>query len=492
MNYISTRDNCAPESSSVVILKGMVPQGGLFVPEYIPKFSYEAALHRPYAALAGDILKLFLDDYAPEDLDAFCASAYGRDKFDDEHVVPLKHLDAKSSVLELWHGPTAAFKDVALQLLPYLLCSAAKKNNISHEIVILVATSGDTGKAALEGFKDIPGTRIIVFYPEDGVSDVQKMQMLTTAGSNTAVVGLKGNFDDCQNMVKDIFADEAFAARMDAAGFMLSSANSINWGRLVPQIVYYYSSYARMVEEGRIKAGDALNYVVPTGNFGNILAAWYAGQMGLPLGKLICASNKNRILHDFFTTGVYDTNRDFFPTDSPSMDILVSSNLERFLFHLAGPEAVQGWYRDLAAHKRFSTGSEITNKMAGLISASSADEEQTRAAIAGVYANYGYLIDPHTAVAACVYRQYQDETKDPRPAVIDATASPFKFNKAVYGALYGSTAEDEFSLIQSLAEKSGTGAHRSLLGLNELPVRHSLCVRASEGRETVCSLLGVE
>lgn len=493
MKYISTRGNTAPVESAAAIRQGMVPGGGLFVPEAFPQAQMEQWEQLSYQELAVEIFALFLTDFSREELQRFVTAAYSRDRFDSDEVVPLKDLNSALSVMELWHGPTAAFKDVALQLLPHLLTASLKKEGHGRDAVILVATSGDTGKAALEGFKDIDGTHIIVFYPHNGVSAVQERQMVTTGGSNTAVAAVQGNFDDCQTMVKQIFADDEFTGRLWENGLEFSSANSINWGRLAPQIVYYFHAYFDQVRKGRIRNGDPLNFCVPTGNFGNILAGYYAKRMGLPVNRLICASNRNKVLTDFFTEGLYDRKREFYRTASPSMDILISSNLERYLFEMAGRDAeqVRSWYAQLEETGRFQISEQIQKEMDTLFHAGFADEQETAGEIKAVFEKYNYLMDTHTAVGMKVYREYVLKSGDRTPTVLDSTASPFKFSRAVFEALTGEDTgvRDEFVLLDELARLSGVPVHRALQGLQQLEAVEPEVIDSSDGRRLLAGLL---
>jgi len=496
MVYRSTRDNHKPVNAATAIRLGMVPGGGLFVPESFPAYDIDAFIGSTYPELAARILSLYLTDFTAEEIKNFVTQAYNSDRFDDPDVAPLRHLKDEVSVLELWHGPTAAFKDMALQLMPHLLLASVHKSGSSKESVILVATSGDTGKAALEGFRDIPETQIIVFYPGGGVSKVQELQMLTTAGKNTSVVGVEGNFDDCQSMVKEIFSDKEYGEKLNNAGFALSSANSINWGRLVPQIVYYFWAYKQMQNAGKIKSGEEINFVVPTGNFGNILAAWYAKQMGLPVKTLVCASNKNRVLTDFFETGEYSRNREFYRTTSPSMDILISSNLERFLYHMSGENSagIQDWYEMLAREGAFSVNEQTMRRMQTVIRAGTADEESTAEEVSRVFREQNYLMDTHTAVGSRVANNYRKASRDTAPIILDSTASPFKFGEAVYSALLGPLDgdADELELARKISEKSGLPLHRAVSGLEKLPVRHNRVITVPEAGQTILEILGIK
>ncbi len=471
-------------SPSMAILRGLAPDGGLYVPEAFPSFSQEdiaALVPMTYAKRAAFVLARFLPDFTQEELESAISGAYGSG-FDSEAIAPMVKVGERAHSLELWHGPTLAFKDMALQLLPYLLTLSGKKHGETREVFILVATSGDTGKAALEGFLDVPGTRCCVFYPDGGVSQAQRLQMVTTGGSNTHVIAVKGNFDDAQTGVKRIFSDAAFAAEMDAQGRVLSSANSINFGRLVPQIVYYFSAYADLLRENAIAMGDEVNFCVPTGNFGDILAADYARKAGLPVGKLICASNENNVLADFIRTGVYDIrDRAFYKTISPSMDILISSNLERLLYDLAGCDGAK--VADLMAQLKEDKCYQITDDMLCALQARYAagdvDEDGIRAEIARSWKEDGYLMDTHTAVASAVLRRYQEETGDARASVIVSTASPYKFGASVLCAIAGSEAcagKDDFACCAQLSALTGTKVPAQIANLPHMPVRHSaLC-----------------
>ena len=426
MNYTSTRDNSVKASAAYAIATGISPDGGLYVPESIPALTPDelmAAAKENYRDRAVRVLGKYLTDFTEEELRECVNGAY-TGKFGGEDVAPVVDIANNRFVLELWHGPTCAFKDMALQLLPHLLTRSVKKTCDGKEIVILVATSGDTGKAALEGFRDVPGTRIIVFYPVEGVSAIQKRQMVTQEGENVGVCAIKGNFDDAQTGVKRIFTDAEIAAELDKHNMAFSSANSINWGRLAPQIVYYISAYADLMNKGVIRMGDKVNVVVPTGNFGNILAAYYAKKMGLPIGKLVCASNANNVLTDFLRTGVYDRNRQFHTTISPSMDILISSNLERLIYDLSGCDSkrVKGWMDSLAATGRYEVDEDVKARISELFWAGCCDDASTQATIREVFESEGYLSDTHTAVALNVYEQYTKEFGADVPTIIASTA----------------------------------------------------------------------
>ena len=460
MYYKSTRNSDVRVDSATAITQGISADGGLFVPESVPKLTldeikYLAGLN--YSCRAAYIFKKYLTDFTDAEIQYCTDSAYSTKNFETESIAEISQLFDGTYMLELWHGPTCAFKDMALQILPYFLTTAAKKINIDKKIIILVATSGDTGKAALEGFKDVEGTQILVFYPEDGVSPMQKRQMTTQEGSNVGVCAVKGNFDDCQNGVKSIFTDAEIKEKMNAAGLMFSSANSINWGRLVPQIVYYISSYASLAECGEISLGDKINIVVPTGNFGNILAAYYAKLMGLPVNKLICASNINKVLTDFIETGIYDRNRKFYATCSPSMDILISSNLERLLYILTGQNDAQirEWFGSLASTGRYEVNDEVKNVLREEFFAGYCDDDQTKKTIREIYEKYSYTCDTHTAVAVKVYEDYKNKTGDMTKTLIASTASPYKFSSSVLEAIEGSNSElDEYEMVDRLGELS--------------------------------------
>ncbi len=499
MKYISTRGYVGNHSSADAIKKGIAPDGGLFVPEkgvLISLEEIEALVNMSYTDRAHYLLKGYLDDYTDMELKECVEMAYSEAKFDDKAVAPVTYINGTMAVLELWHGPTCAFKDMALQLLPYLLVKAVKKTGESDEIVILVATSGDTGKAALEGFSEVDGTRIIVFFPNDGVSDVQKLQMLTQKGHNTSVVAVEGNFDDTQSGVKVIFSDKSLENRLSQKGYKFSSANSINWGRLAPQIVYYFSAYADMVKNNKLKIGEAINFVVPTGNFGNILAGYYAKMMGLPIKKLICASNDNNVLTEFIKTGTYNKNREFIKTVSPSMDILISSNLERLLFEITGHNSskVSGWMSELNSRGVYTVDEETKSIVKDLMWAEFCSQEETLKTIECVYKEYNYMVDTHTAVAIDVYDKYVISTNDMTPTVIVSTASPFKFNGSVAKAiLYPEeiSGKNEFELLNILSEKSGWEIPEGLKDLDKKEIRHKLHCKKDEMQDFVEHILGL-
>ena len=474
MDYFSTRGEAEQVSSATAILKGLASDGGLFVPDSFPHLTIgeiEALVPLSYEERAVRILRLFLTDYTEDELRGCVERAYGR-TFDDVRRAPVRTV-GDLEVLELWHGPTSAFKDMALQLLPQLMSTARKKTGEQDTIFILVATSGDTGKAALEGFADAEGIRIMVFYPDGGVSPVQRLQMVTQTGANVSVVAVRGNFDDAQRGVKEIFGDAAMAEELAALRTKLSSANSINWGRLVPQIVYYFSAYADLLRERKIMAGDAVNFTVPTGNFGNILAGYYAKRMGLPVGKLVCASNANNVLTDFLQTGIYDRQRDFYQTLSPSMDILISSNLERLLYHLTEDTAqVAAWMTELAASGKYDA-SRLLPALRENFWAAFADDAATEGEIRAVYERTSYTLDTHTAVAYRAAEDYRRATGDTRPMVVLSTASPYKFGASVLHALGEDTAGlDEFAQMARLKTRSGMEVPARLAALREASVLH--------------------
>ena len=491
--YSSTRGADLKVKASEAILRGLAPDGGLFVPDHIPHLdrTLQEIAGMNYQQTAYEVMKLLLTDYTEDEL-KYCISHAYDDKFDTEEIAPMTQADG-AYYLELYHGRTIAFKDMALSILPYLMTTAAKKNHAKNEIVILTATSGDTGKAALAGFADVPGTKIIVFYPKHGVSPIQEKQMVTQKGDNTCVVGIEGNFDDAQTGVKKLFTDEKLAGEMDQAGFQFSSANSINIGRLVPQIVYYVYAYTRLLGEGRIADGDAINVVVPTGNFGNILAAYYAKNMGLPIHKLICASNSNRVLYDFFKTGAYDRNREFMLTSSPSMDILISSNLERLIYHIAGDNAQKDadYMKKLSAEGRYEISDEMRKQLADFYG-NFASEEETAAAIRGLYQATGYVIDTHTAVAASVYQKYEKDTDDDTVTVIASTASPFKFTRAVMNAIgHADETADDFALADQLAQMAGLTVPDAVQSIRSAEIRHKTVCDKSEMEHAVKNFLGM-
>ena len=493
MNYISTRGNNQKMTSAQAIIAGLADDGGLFVPDELPQVDMEfikGLTKLSYQERAARVLGCFLTDYTDEEIKGCVERAYGSGKFDDAAVAPLNIME-DVSVLELWHGPTSAFKDMALQLLPQLLSTALKKTGEKNQVLILVATSGDTGKAALEGFRDVEQTKIIVFYPENGVSRIQKLQMVTQQGENVAVTAVKGNFDDAQSGVKAIFSDREFNAKLNEAGVSLSSANSINWGRLVPQIVYYFSAYADLLKAGVIRAGDEISFTVPTGNFGDILAGYYALRMGLPVKKLICASNTNNVLTDFLTTGVYDRNRDFFKTISPSMDILISSNLERLLYHVTNDAAqVAEWMKSLAETGRYDVGADVLAKIQATFGCDWADDQKTMETINAVYGERKYIADTHTAVAWDSAHKYMLQG-NAEPMVVVSTASPYKFNESVLTAL-GEAIEgmDEFQLLDKLQSMNSFKIPAGLAALKNAEVRHGNVVEKTAMPQAVAAFAG--
>ena len=471
MKYYSTRDSALRMDSAEAVKMGLSRDGGLLTPEAIPQIDrafLESLVTERYQTRAAKVMGLYLTDYTEEELLSFAENAYGPDKFDTEAVAPVRTLDDTTHCLELWHGPTSAFKDMALQMLPQLLSAALRKTGEDKTACILVATSGDTGKAAMEGFADVPQTKIMVFYPKNGVSKVQETQMVTQEGGNVGVCAVAGNFDDAQAGVKRIFSDSAVRETLAKRGYFLSSANSINWGRILPQVVYYISAYCDLLRDGEIQMGDKVNFCVPTGNFGDILAAYYAKRMGLPVGKLICASNRNDVLTDFLRTGVYDRNRPFHATMSPSMDILVSSNLERLLFDLSGEndEEVRGYMAALAESGRYEVSGPVKAALKEQFWGGFCDEAGTAAAI-GSYYKKGYLMDTHTAVAASVMEQYRRETGDETATVFVSTASPYKFCNHVLTAIGETPAGDGVELLDQLNAVTGVPVPRRLAALKD-------------------------
>jgi len=477
MFYHSTRNKALRVSSAEAIAQGISKDGGLFVPESIPALTQadlEALKGLSYAERAAKLFALYLTDFTAEELRECTRAAYESGSFETPNVQEISTLADGTMLLELWHGPTCAFKDMALQILPHFLTRAIKKTGIDREVVILTATSGDTGKAALAGFKDVPGTRILVFYPVDGVSPMQKRQMQTQEGANVGVCAVKGNFDDCQNGVKAIFTDPEMQKVLAENGMQFSSANSINWGRLVPQIVYYVSAYVTMLEKGILKNGDRFALTVPTGNFGNILAAWYAKQMGVPISHLVCASNINNVLTDFIEKGVYDRNRAFHTTVSPSMDILISSNLERLLYHMTGEDDAQirEWFGALKTDGKYEIGRELKNRIQAEFSGAFFDDVQTKEMIGKVFSENGYLSDTHTAVGICAARAYTEAAAEKLPMLVASTANPYKFGAAVLEAVGVNAGDaDEYAVLDLLQEKSGMKIPQALAELKTKPVR---------------------
>lgn len=501
MRYRSTRSSTGvPVSSADVIVRGIAPDGGLYVPVDIPRLSectLRDLVRADYSERAFAILQPFFDEFAVKTLLNSIKAAYGSNRFAGQVVAPLIVLSPSEAILELWHGPTAAFKDMALQLLPHIMLEALRLAGVDRRILILVATSGDTGKAALEGFRDVPGIRVTVFYPSEGVSDIQRLQMVTQQGGNVNVFGVHGDFDDAQTGVKRVFGDADFNNRLASAGWALSSANSINWGRLAPQIVYYTSAYCEAVACGAIELGDKVNFVVPSGNFGNILAAYYAMRMGLPVNRLVCASNKNNVLADFFSTGVYDRRRTLHRTTSPSMDILVSSNLERLLFEVSDRDhsAVRGLMSDLQSTGRYSIGAELRGRLQSAFWGGWCDEPEVMQTIRDVWSEHRYVLDPHTAVGQAVYKQYLASTGDDTFTIVVSTASPFKFPDTVVRAIAGNGAAGStcgLETIAALERLTGVAAPVPISELGSLAVRNPETVEVSEIPRVVASTVGLD
>lgn len=497
MNYLSSRGHSNPISAAAAIKNGIATDGGLYVPEVIPRLTREdlaVLMPMTYQERARKILSMYLTDFSGHEIARCVSGAYNQDNFDHDHIAPLVQLNPGLWIQELWHGPTSAFKDMALQILPYLLTVSMGKTGEEDEIVILVATSGDTGKAALEGFRDVAGTRIIVFFPAQGVSQVQRLQMVTQQGSNVHVAAVEGNFDDAQSGVKNIFASQGFIQELADHHMKMSSANSINWGRLLPQIVYYISAYLDLQASGTIGAGDPINIVVPTGNFGNILAAYYAREMGVPVQRLICASNANNVLTDFIQTGTYDRNRRFEKTLSPSMDILISSNLERLLFEITGhdAQAVRQWMGQLQQQGCYTIGGEIKKKIQDTFWSGYGSDQQTLDAIRSTWEQYHYLVDTHTAVALHVYNQYVAETGDHTPTVVASTASPFKFGGSVARAILPeSQGQGEFELLKQLAAYTGLAIPPGIRNLEQMEIRHQTVTSGDAMQQTVARFLNL-
>lgn len=488
MKFISTRGKSPAVTAAEAIRRGLAPDGGLYVPDELPVFSaseLEALYALPYAELSAAVLERFLPGFSREELLDYTKKAYAA--FDDDAVVPLHALGDRLWTMELFHGPTCAFKDVALQILPYLLAASVRKCADDHTVAILVATSGDTGKAALEGFADVPGTKIAVFYPDGGVSDIQRAQMATQSGNNVLVLAVRGNFDDAQTGVKDIFADAALASELDRAGVVLSSANSINWGRLAPQIAYYFATYAQLLRAGAVAPGERVDFSVPTGNFGDILAGYFAKRAGLPVGKLLCASNSNNVLTDFLRTGVYDKNRPFLRTMSPSMDILVSSNLERLLYLAAQDgERVSEWMRALRGEGKYAVCEELLRLLTDEgFAAFFASEEETARVIRAVWEKKSYLADPHTAAGLSAAEQYRRESGVVRPTVALSTASPFKFAAAMLSSLGEAVPEDGFAALDALSAFAETPIPAPLDALRKREERFKAVVDKDKMRESV-------
>lgn len=494
MKYLSTRDKSVRLSAAEAIKMGLSRDGGLLTPETIPVIDaafLQSLIAAPYPVRAAKIMSLYLDDYPETELLSFAEDAYGPDRFDTPAAAPLRKVDDSTYCLELWHGPTSAFKDMALQMLPRLLSAALDKTGENKNACILVATSGDTGKAAMEGFADVPRTSIMVFYPKDGVSEIQEAQMVTQEGANVGVCAVVGNFDDAQAGVKRIFSDEQIRKTLSDRGCFLSSANSINWGRILPQIVYYISAYCDLLRDGALSVGEPVNFCVPTGNFGDILAAYYAKRMGLPVGKLICASNRNNILTDFLRTGVYDRNRQFYTTMSPSMDILVSSNLERLLYDLSGEDdaEIRGYMDALSKDGEYQVSPTIQGALSDLYWGGFCDETGTSETIGRYWKRYGYLIDTHTAVAADVLEQYRAATGDKTIAVFASTASPYKFCGHVLQAIGQTPSGTGTALLDQLHDVTGAPIPARLAALKEKKRRFDLSAEKSEMDRVVLDFL---
>lgn len=496
MDYISTRGGGSAVSAAQAIVKGLANDGGLFAPTKIPSIDREflqSLLNLSYQERAKKVIALYLTDFSADEIDKCVENAYGNHKFDTEKIVPTVKVEANNYFLELWHGPTSAFKDMALQLLPQFISTSLKKLNDKNELVILVATSGDTGKAALDGFKDVDQTRIIVFFPVEGVSAIQRAQMLTQEGKNVEVVAVKGNFDDAQNGVKQIFNDAAYNKLLAEKGYQLSSANSINWGRLLPQIVYYFSAYADLVNEGKIKIGDKVNFTVPTGNFGDILAGFYAKCMGLPVNRLVCASNSNNVLTDFLATGTYNRKRHFFKTISPSMDILISSNLERLLYHITKDSAkVKAWMEELQRNGQYTVDEATLKAIQETFSAGWVSDSDTKVCIKATYIKDKYVADTHTAVAWQVAQDYNKKSGEHYPMVVLSTASPYKFNDSVLVAL-GENIDglDEFALLDKLATINQNPIPNGLAKLKTAKVLHHKVCEKQDMEKAVSEFLNI-
>ena len=494
MNYVSTRDKSLRMTAAQAIVRGLAPDGGLMTPEaflHLPHGALEQLKDMSYQQRAVYVMQSFLQDFSSAELSAFAAAAYGNGKFSHPDVAPVRPVDGNTWCLELWHGPTCAFKDMALQMLPHLLTASLTKTAEDKTVCILVATSGDTGKAALEGFRDVERTRILVFYPKDGVSAIQELQMVTQDGGNVGVCSVVGNFDDAQTGVKKLFSDRALAEELAGRGYFLSSANSINWGRVLPQVVYYVSAYCDLLKSGAIQAGQQVNVCVPTGNFGNILAGYYARKMGVPIKTLLCASNANNVLTDFLHTGVYDRNRAFYNTMSPSMDILISSNLERMLFEMTGGDdaAVRDYMGRLNTAGRYQVSDEVKEKLDGVFASGCCDDRETAQVIGEVWKEKGYLIDPHTAVAFGVLDKYRKGTGDNTPALVVSTASPFKFCSSVLPALGVTQLAQGTGILDQLTQVTGVEAPAPLAGLKDRKVRFQIVTEKEHMVDQVLEML---
>ena len=494
MNYVSTRDKSLRMTAAQAIVRGLAPDGGLMTPEaflHLPHGALEQLKDMSYQQRAVYVMQSFLQDFSSAELSAFAAAAYGNGKFSHPDVAPVRPVDGNTWCLELWHGPTCAFKDMALQMLPHLLTASLTKTAEDKTVCILVATSGDTGKAALEGFRDVERTRILVFYPKDGVSAIQELQMVTQEGGNVGVCSVVGNFDDAQTGVKKLFSDRALAEELAGRGYFLSSANSINWGRVLPQVVYYVSAYCDLLKSGAIQAGQQVNVCVPTGNFGNILAGYYARKMGVPIKTLLCASNANNVLTDFLHTGVYDRNRAFYNTMSPSMDILISSNLERMLFEMTGGDdaAVRDYMGRLNTAGRYQVSDEVKEKLDGVFASGCCDDRETAQVIGEVWKEKGYLIDPHTAVAFGVLDKYRKGTGDNTPALVVSTASPCKFCSSVLPALGVTQLAQGTGILDQLTQVTGVEAPAPLAGLKDRKVRFQIVTEKEHMVDQVLEML---
>ena len=494
MNYVSTRDKSLRMTAAQAIVRGLAPDGGLMTPEafpHLPHGALEQLKDMSYQQRAVYVMQSFLQDFSSAELSAFAAAAYGNGKFSHPDVAPVRPVDGNTWCLELWHGPTCAFKDMALQMLPHLLTASLTKTAEDKTVCILVATSGDTGKAALEGFRDVERTRILVFYPKDGVSAIQELQMVTQEGGNVGVCSVVGNFDDAQTGVKKLFSDRALAEELAGRGYFLSSANSINWGRVLPQVVYYVSAYCDLLKSGAIQAGQQVNVCVPTGNFGNILAGYYARKMGVPIKTLLCASNANNVLTDFLHTGVYDRNRAFYNTMSPSMDILISSNLERMLFEMTGGDdaAVRDYMGRLNTAGRYQVSDEVKEKLDGVFASGCCDDRETAHVICEVWKKKGYLIDLHTAVAFGVLDKYRKGTGDNTPALVVSTASPFKFCSSVLPALGVTQLAQGTGILDQLTQVTGVEAPAPLAGLKDRKVRFQIVTEKEHMVDQVLEML---
>jgi len=495
MLYQSTGRNTEKIKASEAIIRGLSKDGGLFVPESFPNISGETLtqlISKSYSERSAYIMGLFLDEFSQDELGKFTGKAYNTKNFDTEKIAPLHAVNKNTFFLELWHGPTCAFKDMALQVMPYLLIESLRKNGDKHDVCVLVATSGDTGKAALEGFRDIPGIKIMVFYPKDGVSEIQKLQMTSQSGDNVFVTAVEGNFDDTQTGVKRIFSDSTVADALEKKGYLLSSANSINWGRLVPQIVYYVSAYCDLIDNGTIKLGEKINFCVPTGNFGNILAGYYAHKIGLPINKLICASNRNDVLTQFINTGAYDRNRTFYNTISPSMDILISSNLERLIFELSGKDgdSIASYMSALSDKGSYAVPEAVLDKIQSLFASGYCSEEDTKKAIADVWSKNGYLIDTHTAVAYKAINDYKEKTGDESVSIVVSTASPYKFCESVLEALGVSTEKSGVALMDILFDYTKVTIPAPLAVLKNTKPRFPGSIKQDEMKSAVLQFPG--